>query len=95
MEGLTSLQETLATSSRTVFNCFYAVKDPAGFVGDIDPFAPSTIAWNILYSLGYLYNDFKAIDTELKATTTNSATLGKKVGDAIMRPFYSRYLERF
>jgi hypothetical protein len=51
-----------------------------------------------LYSLGYLYTDSVNIYNQtLNATNTEKdyETLGDSIGDALMRPFYSNYLDRY
>jgi len=65
IDALTNLQKILGSSGSSAFNCFYSVKDPIGFVNTDVPYNFWTIGWNLLYSLGYIYTDSVAINTEL------------------------------
>lgn len=95
--GLLTLEQILQSSSRSVFFCYFAVVDPTGFLSNaVEPFAPTTISWNMLYSLGYLYRDVDSLLTQLVLTSTNDPqVVGKSLGDMLMRPLYSHYLDRY
>ena len=97
--GLQSLQDILHSSSLAVFYCYYAVVNPTGFISNqVKPFAPTTIAWNLLYSLGYLYTDsYNVVKTATNGSSTDvsAKVIGTSLGDATMRPLYSHYLDRF
>jgi hypothetical protein len=84
----------LQFSSGSSFNCFYSVRDPTALTQDSYGFGPNIIAWNILYNLGYMYSDTKKVIDISKSTTDQWELLGEKVGDFIMRFFYSRYIPR-
>ena len=95
--GLQSLQLILQSASNSVFFCYFAVVDPTGFISSaVDPFAEKTIAWNLLYSLGYLYTDtYNIVDETTISKTYDYKVIGTSIGDMLMRPLYSHYLDRF
>jgi hypothetical protein len=95
--GLQNLQVALRSGSQSVFYCYFAVVDPTGFISSaVEPFAPLTIGWNLLYSLGYLYTDsVNVYNQTLNQTTPDYGIIGDSIGDALMRPFYSHYIDRF
>lgn len=93
-EGLNQLQKILSGQAGITFSCFYSVRDPAGIGANEDLiFGPKLIAWNVLYNLGYMYTDGTTINTQLSAATPDYTIIYERVGDFIMRFFYSRYLE--
>lgn len=96
---LESLQALLEGAAGTTFSCFYSVKDPAGLGASSNEdlvFGPILIAWNVLYNLGYMYTDIVTINQQRNAVspiTPDHTIIATRLGDFIMRFFYSRYLE--
>lgn len=50
------------------------------------------VGWNILYNLGYMYNDVVKTIDYVESTGNEAELLGERIGDFIMRFFYSRYI---
>ncbi len=97
-DGLTSLQKVLKFSAGVTFNCFYTVKDPTNFNNQGKDLSRTTILFNILYNLGFMYTDIvkasEIINDEYTGSTDEWEKLGFYIGDFIMRFFWSRYVPR-
>jgi hypothetical protein len=78
------------------FNCFYSIKDPTAVGDDSYGFGIDIVMWNVLYNLGYMYNDvIKSINIyEDSDDPEDWENLGYYIGDFIMRFFWSRYIPK-
>lgn len=76
----------------STFNCFYSVKDPAALGSTGYDLTLEVVGWNILYNLGYMYNDVVKISDYVDSSANEAEDLGNKIGDFSMRFFYSRYI---
>ena len=83
-------------SAGITFNCLYSIKDPTAIGSSSYGFGLKVIGWNILYNMGYMYNDGAKIQGYMKSSNTvdNWENVGYRTGDFIMRFFWSRYVPR-
>jgi len=96
-DTLTSLQKTLKAFAGITFNCFYSVVDPTNFNNQGKGFGRTTIMFNVLYNLGYMYTDLLKISKLLDSDQSSSddwENMGKYTGDFFLRFFWSRYVPR-
>ena len=93
-DGLTYFQKVLYYGSGITFNCYYSVKDPSANSGTDNGFGPTILMWNVLYNLGYMYSDGKAIYDYSKDSTDEWELIGERMGDFLIRFFVSRYVPR-
>lgn len=89
---LEELQNVLEGFGGATFNCFYSVRDPAALGPSGYDLTLEVIGWNILYNLGYMYNDIFNIDKYVSSSANEAELLGESIGDLSMRFFYSRYI---
>lgn len=89
---LEELQNVLEGFGGSTFNCFYSVRDPAALGPSGYDLTLEVIGWNILYNLGYIYNDIFNIDKYVTSSDNEAEALGESIGDLSMRFFYSRYI---
>ena len=86
-------------SNSILFNCYYTVRSPVQAAQYNREFTPMVIVWNMLFNLGFMYTDVKdsivffyqvvgAPDTRLWET------VGRKIGDFVIRFIYSNYIEK-
>jgi hypothetical protein len=59
--GLNNFQQVLFGVSGFTFNCYYSVTDPSGITNSNSKYSLKLIAWNVLYSLGYMYTDLYTV----------------------------------
>jgi hypothetical protein len=79
-----------------VFNCYYsvfAVIDPTTYS---NLFAGSTIVYNLLFNLGFMYTSVVGFINANQATegTNYWRKMGRYAGDIIMRIFYRKPITR-
>ena len=72
------------------------MRDPTALGSSSNGLGLKVEGWNILYNLGYMYNDGKKVydNTRSSVTTDLYEETGEYVGDFLMRFFWSRYVPR-
>lgn len=78
-----------------IYNCYYTVADFRMAAMYFKPLSFTLVLWNILFNLGFFYTDLKSIFFFFyreEAATTTWAYMTQKVGDFLLRFFFSKYV---